>query len=75
MIITWLFNALGINNSFTHTGTLMYNFFSGVGLTAFWPIIWWRHHNCHVATCLFVGHPDGNGVVYCRKHNQHKKEK
>jgi hypothetical protein len=65
----WLLDLIGVNNSFTHLGTLMYNFWSGIGLTVFLPGVYLYHHNCHVRGCHRMGH-SYNGVVYCKKHSR-----
>lgn len=53
-----------------------YDFWSGIGpclLTAIalssgiWAFI--HRHNCHVRHCLALGHPNRDGVVYCKWHN------
>jgi hypothetical protein len=31
------------------------------------PVVYWRHHECHEARCLRLGHPF-EGVVKCRRH-------
>jgi hypothetical protein len=36
--------------------------------SVFWPLLWWVHHNCHERRCPWPGHPNADGVVYCRGH-------
>jgi hypothetical protein len=52
-----------------------YAFWSGVGMSVFWPLLWWVHHNCHERRCPWPGHPNADGVVYCKGHIRHPKEK
>lgn len=66
-----------------HTGTVneagpYYGFFSGFGsdvgeVTLFFGIAAaYRHHNCHVKGCLFLGKPvTGTPYVACPKHHPH----
>ena len=55
-----------------------YWFWSGIGsggpwlMLSFAPIIYWKHHNCHVRGCWRTGHIDPyNHHPACKHHHSH----
>ena len=49
-----------------------YQFWSGVGLVVFLPLVYAWHHNCHVKGCWRLGHIDPvNHHPACHIHHSH----
>lgn len=72
--MNWLYTWLGLSNA---SGPI-YCFWSGIfgDITIFAAAAGlYFHKMCHEPSCPWTGHADGDGVVYCKKHNPHKKEK
>lgn len=71
--MNWLYTWLGLSNA----SGAQYLFWSGIfgDATIFAAIIGlYFHKMCHVPGCPWPGHADHHGVVYCKKHNPHKKK-
>lgn len=58
-----LAHLLGLDN----VSGPFYAFWSGVGLTVLWPIVYLKHHNCHAEKCWRLGH-NVNGTIVCKRH-------
>lgn len=69
----FLMHWLGLDNASGPQYLFWSGFFGDV--TIFGAAIGlYLHKNCHVPGCLMVGHANDKGVVYCKKHNPHRKE-
>jgi len=67
----WLLHIMGVDD----VSGRWYGFWSGFGsdlaeLAAGLSIAgaYAKHHECHQKGCWRMGHPDGDGEVFCRKH-------
>ena len=74
-MIRWWMHLTGPNGHlgwfFSVTGR-WYGFWSGLGITAAGPLVYWRHKNCHEKRCWRLGHhPDPTDPSFkrCSKHH------